>query len=198
MIYLIITTCLNPRYEKDDIDHRINLYIESITETLKILPKNVKPIIVENNGKRKTILDDLGADVVYTNNNSTIFIHKGGNEFADIKEVIQRYEIQDDDIVVKITGRYKLLSDRFFNEISDEYDAFVKYFNVCTNEFTPDEDCVLGLVGLRAKYWKIFKFNYDTSPECEFAKYTSTLRDKSIDHLDLLCCFANDHSFLHV
>ena len=198
-MYLIITASLNTRYGIQDYESRKNTYIDSITRTLEILPKGVTPIIVENNGQRRTFLDEFGCDVVYTNNNTLRCGHKGGNELADIKEVIRRYDINDDEVVVKLTGRYKMLSDTFFKEITKDHDAFVKYFNVCTKQFMPGEDCVLGLIALRAGRWKKFDYTYQHSPEVEMAVYTSrTCRAKSITDLDILCCFAEDHRTLHV
>jgi hypothetical protein len=53
MIYLVITACLKPKVGIDDDEHRKRTYIESITNTLKVLPEGIKPIIVENNGPRR-------------------------------------------------------------------------------------------------------------------------------------------------
>ena len=35
----------------------------------------------------------------------------------DVQEVMRRYAVNDDDMVVKLTGRYKLRSALFFNTI---------------------------------------------------------------------------------
>jgi len=197
--YLIITASLDAKYGVRDYEHRKITYIDSITQTLKVLPKDVIPIIVENNGPRSTPLDTLGCEVFYTNNNSLCFRHKGGNELADIKDVLIHYDIKDEDLVVKLTGRYKMLSDTFFKEITEDHDAYVKYFNVCTKEFMPGQDCVLGLMALRADHWKKFDYTYERSPEVEMAVYTATkCRAKSLINLDVLCCFADDHRTLHV
>ena len=84
-------------------------YLHPSPEGADLNFQRVKPIIVENNGLRETYLDELSCDVVYTTNNVSNFAHKGVNELLDIKEVINKYNIQDDDIVIKLTGRYKLL-----------------------------------------------------------------------------------------
>lgn len=204
MFYLIITTSINNNYGIRDAAHREETYKDSISQTLKVLPEGVKPIIVENNGQRPTFLDNFGVDVVYTDNNFKHFPNKGGNELADIKHVIRAYDMKDDDIVIKLTGRYKLLSDVFLQTVIDEqefYDAFVKFFNVCTLEFMPGKDSVLGLYALRVKYLKNFEytFNCRQSIESEFAEYTSSLdRCKECTTLDLECCFADDHRTLRV
>jgi hypothetical protein len=56
------------------------------------------------------IKNDLESDILYTDNNKKTFPHKGGNELLDIKELTNKYNIQDDDIIIKLTGRYKLLN----------------------------------------------------------------------------------------
>lgn len=117
MIYIIITTSINNKVGVQNNIHRQNRYIECINHVLQIINNDldIKPIIVENNGLRKTYLDNLKCDVCYTDNNIIDYNHKGENELLDIKEVINRYNIKDDDIIIKLTGRYKLLNLDFIN-----------------------------------------------------------------------------------
>ena len=168
----------------------------------------IKTIVVENNGIENTYLDehlkDFNCDIVYTKNNSYNCTHKGNNELLDIKHIIQKYDIKDDDIVIKLTGRYKILTNSFFNLIMnncDNYDAFVKFFNVCTKEFMFG-DCVLGLFAIKCKYLKDFNYHNKTGPEWDFADYVrkNINEDKLIEiqNLDLECCFADDLRILIV
>ena len=81
-----------------------------------------QPIIVENNGQRQTYLDNFiwnekSVQVIYTNNNQHTFRSKGVNELMDIKEVIHRLGIHDTDMIIKLTGRYKVFSPIFFKYI---------------------------------------------------------------------------------
>ena len=117
MIYIIITTSIQNKDGIQNYIHRQIRYIESIHQLLKLIRNNkdIKPIIVENNGLRDTYLNILNCDICYTNNNKINFKHKGENELLDIKEVINRYKINDDDFIIKITGRYKLLEPNFIN-----------------------------------------------------------------------------------
>lgn len=206
MIYLIITTCINNTYGIQDPERRKQEYMDCIGKTLSVLPKEIKPILVENNGQRATYLDDFGIPVVYTNSNSVRYYHKGINELRDMVEVILRHSIQDDDIVLKITGRYHLLDDRFCRFVldnADKYDAFVKFFNVCTEEFMTN-DCVLGLIAIRAKYLKTFATKHTflgRSMEVEFATFVRTLpadRIYEANTLGLRCCFADNYRVLDV
>lgn len=208
MIYIVITTSINNKDGIKNTEHRKNRYLDSINNLLKLISNidNLYPIIVENNGDRKTYLNDLDCDVIYTNNNKTVFKHKGGNELLDIKEVINRYNISDDDTIIKLTGRYKILNLDFINLVKnncDKIDAFVKFFNVCTKEYHNNkDDCVLGMLALKCKYFKNFEYKYDKSAECDIAIYIKETIDDSkiiaVEHLSLECCFHYDLSILIV
>jgi hypothetical protein len=197
MIYLIITSSIESKYGIRDDEHRKRTYIECIQQALSVSNGLVKPIIVENNGTRATYLDDMGCDVVYTNNNVIDYGNKGVNELQDIKAVISKYNIQNDDIVVKLTGRYFMMDPMFFNMIftCSNKDAYVKFFNVSTCEYVYD-DCVLGLYAIRCKYLKQFEYERVKSPEVEFATYIRKVipheRILAMSNLNLRCCFAGD------
>lgn len=211
MIYLIITTSINNRFGNKDSDERQKRYLYAITESLKYLPRQIKPIIVENNGKRETYLDNFyhynrqHVKVFYTDNNKQQFKNKAINELIDIKELIEKYGIEDDDIIIKLTGRYKVLSSNFFKEIienENNYDAFIKFFNVCELKYL-NNDCILGCYAIRTKFLKLFNhFTIDNykSAEIAFAKYIrfSGARIKEIEQLDIECSFSEDLRILNV
>ena len=212
MFYLVITSCLNNRYGIKDFDNRKKRYIECI-ENAKLINKELnnklKIIIVENNGSRNTFLDELGVDVLYTENNKLCFnnviLHKGPNELMDIKAVINRYNINDNDMIIKLTGRYKLLSSSFFKlilENNNKYDVFMKFFDVSSCIFKKD-DCVMGLYGIRCIYLKKFKFNLPhRSPECNLAvfirKNISEYKISEVNTLYLECQFADNNKILYI
>ena len=204
MIYLIITTSINNRYGAKDQTERQERYLYAINETLKVLPHEIKPIIVENNGKRETYLDNFYHNqehlkVFYTENNKQQFKSKGANELLDIKEVIDIYGIEDNDIIIKLTGRYRALSPKFFKEVienENKYDAFVKFYGTCSLKFE-QYDCILGCYALRTKYIKLFNhFSIDNykSAEIAFARYVRFCgaNIKEIETLDIECIFAED------
>ena len=199
MIYLIITTSINNKYGMQDAKERKERYLYSISETLKNLPTSIIPIIVENNGKRETYLDIF--NVFYTDNNKYQYKNKGINEMIDIKEVIRTYGIKDDDIIIKLTGRYRALSPLFFNYvIENDYDAFVKFYNVCSLTFE-DYECVLGCYAIKAKYIMLFNhLSIHNSAEVTFARYLKFcgIRLKEIEHLDIECSFSDNFKILHV
>jgi hypothetical protein len=211
MIYLIITTSINDRFGSEDIDERKKRYLYAINETLINLPHEIKPIIVENNGERETYLDYFyhhnrqHVKVLYTENNKYKFKSKGINEIIDIKEVIEKYGIEDNDIVIKLTGRYRILSSTFFKDVinnENNYDAFIKFFGSCSLKFE-DYDCILGCYALRAKYIKLFNefsINNYKSAEISFARYIRFCgaRLKEIKNLDMECLFSDTLHILHV
>jgi len=204
MIYIIITTSIINKVGVKNDTHRKNRYTESIEHLLELIKNNdnLHPIIVENNGDRKTCLNNLNCDILYTENNKYNLIHKGGNELLDIKSVINTYNIDDNDTIIKLTGRYKILNLDFINLVINkchEIDAFAKFMNVCTIKYDPD-DMVLGLFAIKCKYLKNFEYDYSNSPEREFAAHINKNIEKvqSIENLSLECCFADNLRLLIV
>ena len=211
MIYLLITTSILNMYGLQQREERRMRYEYAITETLRHLPAEIQPIIVENNGQRATYLDHFQhhgkpVPVVYTDNNKyTHFKGKGVNEMLDINEVIRRQEVQSDDILIKLTGRYRVTSPLFFDEViahQNEYDVFVKFFGTCSLQFER-YDCILGCYAIRARYLQLFQplsiENY-ASAEIAFARYARFCggRLKEVSQLDMECQFADDNRILVV
>lgn len=210
MIYLIITASINNKFGTSNYEERKQRYLLAISETLKYLPESIIPIIVENNGKRETFLDNFlhyGApvQVIYTNNNKMTFKSKGVNEFLDINNVIEQVGIQVDDIIIKLSGRYRVLSSNFFEDIIEnhtKYDAFIKFFGTCSLKYE-QYDCILGMYAIRGIFLKLFNpytiDNYLSAEIC-FARYVRFCgsNTKEIDNLNLECCFAEDGRILNV
>jgi hypothetical protein len=162
--YLIITCCINNVVGIQDSSRRKNEYFLAISNVLASIPKDIIPIIVENSCNGESYLDVFNCNIFYTKDNhfetdDKYLLHKGYNELRDIKKVIEHYNIQDDDMIVKLTGRYLLFKDDIFEFVNrcPEKDAFLRYFNVMT--YTSDDiDMVQGLFALRCKYFKMFEY----------------------------------------
>ena len=204
MIYLIITTCIENKHGIQNDDSRKNRYIDCIQQTLSLLKKqnsSIIPIIVENNGLRQTYLDVFDCDILYTNHNQKKNKYKGVNELLDIKEVISHYQIQDDDMIIKLTGRYKLFDLSFISliESNSNKHAFIKFFDVYSQQYKQD-DCVLGLFAIKCKYLKEFNYNEKDSSEREFAKYINENVPfiVNVPDLSLECCLGDDLSIVSV
>ena len=209
MIYLIITTCINNRFGAKDSNIRKKEYLHAISTSISHCPVEITPIIVENSTISPTYLENFQHNgeyipVLYTSNNDRNIKNKGAIELLDIKDVIQHFNIKDDDIVIKLTGRYILKSPLFLNEVikHSEVSAFVKFFNVDTNEFNPSYS-VLGLYAVRAsllRYWSHLTMNYYPSAEVAFANHVHLHAQniREMQFLDLECVFADNYRHLHV
>ena len=151
-IWLVITACIHNRYGVNDPERREREYIESISKSLSVVPKDVRVIIVENSCDGSSYLDQFGT-VLYTKNASLEVKSKAVIEFKDIQDAIKHFSIPDDDVIVKLTGRYILESSVIFETIrktSTFHSAWVKFYNVCTKKFN-DYDCVLGCYAIRVR-----------------------------------------------
>ena len=215
MIYLIITTCIQNKFGSINPEVRKTQYLSAISETLQYLPSEIIPIIVENNGKRPTYLDNFYHNnnpviIIYTDNNTVPYTNKGIIELYDIKYVIKQMNINDNDMIIKITGRYHVTSSFFFNQIlqnenvqnETRYDSFFKFYNVCTNKFNA-YDGVLGLYAMRSIYIQLLNHLFlqkYASSEIAFAKFIrlNIVNFKEMDRLDLECIFAENNVRLHV
>ena len=207
MIYLILTASLSTRRFVVN-SQRSEEYRSAITETLTHLPAEIQPIIVENNGSRSTCLDhfrhaDRSVPVIYTDNNQILSKSKGVNELLDLHAVIDRIGIQATDMIIKLTGRYRMTSPSFFDQVIHEsYDAFVKFYGADSLQWDRT-DCILGCYAIRAFYlkgWNPYTIDNYRSAEVAFAKYIqiSGARIKEMERLGVRCHFAEDGRSLDV
>jgi hypothetical protein len=207
MIYLIITASIYNKYDLSTIQHeeRQTEYISAISQTLEYLPSEIIPIIVEGNGLRPTYLDNFihnnqPIPVIYTENNYKQYSNKGIPEFLDIKEVIKRMNINYQDMIIKLTGRYRVTSSMFFNKIiqneqTTKTDILIKLYNIHKMIYDP-KDCILGLYGIRTICLLMFTIPIDLymSIEKAFAKYITICGNtlETIDILGVECMLADE------
>ena len=198
MLYFIITTSLiNENYDirKKEYQHSINL----INKTIGNNP-NIKIIIVENTGiKYKTFLNNLNQEVYYTNNNFMEIENKGVKEIYDILSCIDKYNIKDEDFIIKMTGRYYIKEDSdFINEIINYkgYDCIIKYgsyYKSCNHRV---QDCITGLIGIKSKYIKKINLSPGVEKkgypmEHEWAKVTMDINLDNVKIMNNLGIFIN-------
>jgi hypothetical protein len=113
----------------------------------------IKLYVVENTGPKLTNLDTIeGVQVIYTDNNfKDDFGRKGIKEMFDIYEVAERCEFDDDDIIIKLSGRYILKSAKFVKDVLlhlDTHDCFIKCYNICTQQYD-ENDAIIAYYGMR-------------------------------------------------
>ena len=210
----IFTTCMHARHA-DPIQREVD-YVRTITQSLeaiKGLP--IEIYIVENNGERRTMLDDIsGVHVVYTDTNEIPYTGnnpdaqtglKGMKETLDIHRVCDLFNFDEEDIIIKMTGRYSLEAPQLYLKMiidqEPNYDAFIKFFNICTMKYDP-MDCVLGLFAIRYEYLQNFNPRFlleQPSSEQVFAAYVRNTipleRICEVSHLGLYLP-REDHSLV--
>ncbi len=173
-IYFIVTaslgetiTILPGQFLPLDKKIRMSQYRRCITRLVEVTARmDAKIIIVEGNGKRKTELDEFGLDVFYTNNNRLKTGNKGMKEHLDILDCMTYYNITDSDFVVKMTGRYFVHYNSSFIKIVAEpnfqQDAVIKFGSFLKPVDYQMEDCITGLIGMRARYIRSIRVPQET------------------------------------
>ena len=198
MLYFILTACVM------DSPMREQQYFAAFTALQCYLVTNgfsdYRIIVVEGNGQRETYLDELGCDVLYTTNNSLPTQNKGYKELADVIAVINAYKIQEDDFVVKMTGRYVVGCDSpFMAALKGDFDCIIKYTSYLTPVNHRTSDCMSGLIGMRAKYIRQIELPTENeAAEWKWAKVTYLIDEARILNLPVLGMRAHMDSVLMV
>jgi len=200
MLYILITASLTENLferRKEEYVRGIE-QIKKLTQHLAC-----KLCIIENRGKRPTFLDDLGVEVFYTDNNMHLmsFVednglrlnfydsysdiedtgifpvikldNKGRVELMDIWDCIKHLNIQDDDYVIKITGRYLLQEPcPFLNIPTENIDCCYKKL---ADRAGARRECFTGLIGMRCRYIKQISLPNEESVESNWFDVCSKL-----------------------
>jgi hypothetical protein len=160
MIYFIVITSI---FTNDLQDKRNEEYILGITTLLttakQFIPSSIKYkiIIVENGGRRPIFLQmfvDENPHIVelfFTTNNYRPIKNKGCKELFDIFDCISTFNIDNDDFIVKITGRYVLQPNPLFFHalIENKYDSILRYGSYFSPVNYKMSDCITFLIGLK-------------------------------------------------
>ena len=185
MIYFLVTTSLF-----NNCPIRESQYRNGIINLKHMIQKNqinnYKIIIIENNGERDTILNNLDCEVFYTRNNLLPTSNKGYKELQDVLECIKKYNILDNDFIVKMTGRYILDNKSSFMNIiknlnNTKYECVIKYGSYLNPIYYKIDDCVTGLIGMLCFYVK--QIDPPTHNECvewKWAKVTRLINNNKI------------------
>lgn len=133
-------------------DERKMQYIRSLSAINQF---GYRPYIIESCVQGRTFLDDWAKQVLYTQTNDSRLQNKGVNEFTSMLHAFNYWEFNDDDIIVKLTGRYVLRSDAFirFLEDADDVDCAAKFVTVSMGDNSIDAV----LTGCFAMRFNLFK-----------------------------------------
>ena len=172
----------------DNYEIRKQEYIQAIE---KIKQFGFKPYIVESCKRELTFLDTLSDRVWYAKTNDFRLKNKGVNEAKAMLDFFEHNEFNDDDIIVKVTGRYLFIDDSFLEYIKShvEYDAFVK--DVCKRIIIGHQgDIFTGCFAMKHKYLIGFlKQLHLQKMEEEMACIEWELADYVVLHKEMRTCF---------
>ena len=165
-IFFVITCSLI----EQNFEQRQSEYFKAILQTINFcsLIPDSQVILVENvSDTGDTFLNIFKAPVLYTQNNQKIKTNnKGIKELADILHVIDFFNLKDDKLIVKQTGRYFIQSNSQFiktlqNFKFEKYDAIVRYGSFVHSDlkiYDKIDDCITGLIGTTVSIIKTILF----------------------------------------
>lgn len=122
MIHLIITAANIP----DNYNSRKDLYIKSIESALRYDYLFDSYTILECASSKVDYLE--GFNLHYSKEQNT-YPEKGLNEMQHLKAFIEQSNLKDGDAIIKLTGRYLLEDNSFFNKVKlliNDYDSIFK------------------------------------------------------------------------
>lgn len=122
-VRLVLSAALTDSY----FEFRKKQYIKALNIYSQCGYKN--PYIIEAVKKDgPTFLDNYSTHVFYSKANIPQLANKGINENLTLLDGMAHFNFAPDDMIIKITGRYHLLSDYFLRTVekNQDYDAIVK------------------------------------------------------------------------
>jgi len=158
--YFIVNACIldsEPSIRDEQYKNGISKLIELTKEM-----ENIQIIIVENNGGKQKYLEDYNNAICttfYTNNNRHIETGNIGiKELIDVLNCIRRFDIGDDDFIVKMNGRYVLNDESEFiaalKNMGEETHCIIKYGSYDAPLTYRTGECISAIIGMRGKYAK--------------------------------------------
>lgn len=142
------------------------------------------PYIVESCANGPTFLDELSEQVWYAKTNNYAVKNKGVNEVMALLNFFEHNSFDEDDIVIKVTGRYFFTDDSFLQYIAGhkELDAFVIYLKT---SWAPKGDLFTGCFAMKHRFLMEFLKQLDLtemeknmmSVETEFARFIASRKD---------------------
>lgn len=140
-IYIVCTAALIEQQQ----EMRKQEYIHSLTAIQQF---GYEPYVIEACKKTgPTFLEDYTNHVFYSTVNNPYLHNKGVNEGRTMLEGLRYFNFSDEDIIIKLTGRYAFTSSYLIDTIekNPEIDVFVRSIDHNTQVFT-------GCFAMRYKY----------------------------------------------
>lgn len=172
-VHIIMTSALIDT----DYERRKQEYIRGVTT---IQSYGIEPWIIESMPITSSFFDALSNQVLYPQTNNPSLTNKGVKELMSIRACLPYLPFNDEDLIIKLTGRYWLYERTFIDTVqAGDYDAYVyfgKYFLMQHQIFT-------GCFALRWKYFKQFVQEADLEKaEKETIDFETMLPDFIRDH----------------
>lgn len=133
-----------------DYDRRKEEYIKSIRT---IQSYGIEPWIIEATPTTFSFFDEISNQALYPCTNDPYIRNKGVNEVMSIKASIPNLPFDDEDIVIKLTGRYWLYDRELIDIIqstADDYDTYACF----GKHFVSHDHIFTGAYAFRWKYFK--------------------------------------------
>ena len=157
-VHVILTSAII----KNQFGLRMVEYTNSIEQLRKL---GIEPWIIEATNIRSSFFDKISDQVFYPQqHDDSQTNNKGINETRSIRACLPYLDFDDDDIVIKMTGRYFLKDRHFIDTIlrtNDQYDAWGMY----GKNFVSDEHLFTGCFAMRWKYYKRYICEMDLESE---------------------------------
>lgn len=128
-IFNPITPTIRILYTAALLDHKYEFRKEEYIYSLNILASyGHTPYIVEACKIGDTFFDQYSSTVCYSQVNNLQLRNKGVNEVRSIQEAFKQFKFNENDIIIKLTGRYYFSSDYLIQLIKNnpDTDASVK------------------------------------------------------------------------
>lgn len=122
--------------------------------------------------EKKTFLNDLTNKIYFSNTNDNSK-NKGVKEAKALKKFFENCDLNDDDIIIKQTGRYKFTSDLFFKNLNKTVDVNVLYGQ--------NNNCFFGVFSIKYKHFKTFINNLNFESMEQHMVSIETLLSKHIE-----------------
>ena len=163
-IHILFTSALI----SEQFDQRKEEYITSFQQLRSF---GLDPWIIEATNTDRSFFDELSIRVLYPQVNKDSISNKGFNEMHSLFACLPYLDFDDNDIVIKITGRY-LLKDRHFidtiEQTLSDYDVWGTY----GKNFVTTRHLFTGCIAMRwrdLKHWisdveRIFAALHSTAP----------------------------------
>lgn len=179
MIHLIATSA----NLEENFEQRKSQYIEGLESIKKFY--NIKPIIIETVNPTNYLNETFFS-------NYTLSANKGIREIVNIENFFNSTDIkfQDNDHIIKMTLRYKLMSSTLIDTIlSNNHDVYCKWSK---DLYGPQDRGVhTFLFSMKYKLWKEFIKTFNRSAhkdypiELEISKFVENKRTKYLENLGI-------------